>query len=36
VEQAALVGIGLIAVLANITALQRIRAVRQQARHRGS
>lgn len=34
VEQAALVGIALIAVLANVTALQRIRAVRQQARRR--
>jgi CDP-diacylglycerol--glycerol-3-phosphate 3-phosphatidyltransferase len=35
VTQAALVGIALIAVLANVTALQRIRAVRQQARRRG-
>jgi CDP-diacylglycerol--glycerol-3-phosphate 3-phosphatidyltransferase len=35
VEQAALFGVGLIAVLANVTALQRIRAVRQQARPRG-
>jgi CDP-diacylglycerol--glycerol-3-phosphate 3-phosphatidyltransferase len=34
VTQAALVGIALIAVLANVTALQRIRAVRQQARGR--
>jgi CDP-diacylglycerol--glycerol-3-phosphate 3-phosphatidyltransferase len=34
VAQAALVGLTLIAVLANVTALQRIRAVRQQARHR--
>jgi CDP-diacylglycerol--glycerol-3-phosphate 3-phosphatidyltransferase len=32
--QAALIGIALIAVLANVTALQRIRAVRQQARPR--
>jgi CDP-diacylglycerol--glycerol-3-phosphate 3-phosphatidyltransferase len=36
VEQAALVGIALIAVLANVTALQRIRAVRQQARRRSA
>jgi CDP-diacylglycerol--glycerol-3-phosphate 3-phosphatidyltransferase len=36
VEQAALVGIALIAVLANITALQRIHAVRQQARRRNA
>jgi len=35
VAPAALVGITLIAVLANVTALQRIRAVRQQARRRG-
>jgi len=34
--EAAPVGIALIAVLANVTALQRIRAVRQQARHRSS
>jgi CDP-diacylglycerol--glycerol-3-phosphate 3-phosphatidyltransferase len=34
VGQAALVGVGLIAVLANVTALQRIHAVRQQARRR--
>jgi CDP-diacylglycerol--glycerol-3-phosphate 3-phosphatidyltransferase len=34
VAQAALIGLGLIAVLANITALQRIRAVRIQARRR--
>jgi len=33
-SQAVLVGVGLIAVLANITALQRIHAVRQQARAR--
>jgi CDP-diacylglycerol--glycerol-3-phosphate 3-phosphatidyltransferase len=33
VEQAALVGIALVAVLANVTALQRIGAVRHQARH---
>jgi len=34
ISQAVLVGVGLIAVLANLTALQRIRAVRQQARAR--
>ena len=34
VTQAALIGIALIAILANVTALQRIRAVRQQARRR--
>jgi CDP-diacylglycerol--glycerol-3-phosphate 3-phosphatidyltransferase len=34
VSQAALIGIALIAVLANVTALQRIRAVRLQARRR--
>ena len=34
VSQAALVGLSLIAVLANVTALQRIRAVRIQARRR--
>jgi len=34
ISQAVLVGVGLIAVLANVTALQRIRAVRHQARAR--
>ncbi|HMK07837.1 MAG TPA: CDP-alcohol phosphatidyltransferase family protein [Anaerolineales bacterium] len=36
VTQAALIGVALIAVLANITALQRIHTVRQQARRRGA
>lgn len=36
VHQAALIGVALIAVLANVTALQRIRAVRQQARRRAA
>lgn len=36
VSQAVLVGVGLIAVLANVTALQRIRGVRRQARARAA
>src|SRR3989304_1568015 len=36
VSQAVLVGVGLIAVLANVTALQRIRGVRRQARAGGA
>jgi CDP-diacylglycerol--glycerol-3-phosphate 3-phosphatidyltransferase len=35
VEPAAMVGVAVIAVLANVTALQRVRAVRQQARRGG-